>query len=52
MNGEQNIQNSNAIEFYGQIPILATFPKLEELSSDTLQNVGFPQRLKQILEIK
>ncbi|MCZ2204442.1 dethiobiotin synthase [Bartonella sp. A05] len=51
MNGEQNIQNCDAIEFYGRIPILAEFPELEIVNNNTLKNVALPQNLKQILEV-
>jgi len=50
MNGEQNSQNSNAIEFYGQTSILTQFPKLEAVNKDTLQNVALTDKLKQSLE--
>jgi dethiobiotin synthetase len=52
MNGEQNIENRKAIEFYGHTFVLAEFPKLEIVSNNTLKDVPFPQRLKQILEAK
>lgn len=52
MNGEQNIQNGDAIEFYGRIPILAEFPNLEIVNNNALKNVALPQNLKQILGVK
>jgi dethiobiotin synthetase len=52
MNGKQNSQNSNAIEFYGQTSILAEFPKLEIINKNALQNVILPEKLKQILEVE
>ena len=51
MNGEKNIQNSIAIEYYGRVPILAEFPKLEKVSSEALKNIPLPKALKHILEV-
>jgi dethiobiotin synthetase len=50
MNGEKNMQNRSAIEFYGHVPILAEFPKVEEISKETLKNVPLPKALKHILQ--
>jgi dethiobiotin synthetase len=52
MNGGQNLQNSNAIEVYGCISVLAEFPKLESVSMNTLKSVALSQKLKQLLEAK
>ena len=51
MNGEKNLQNSKAIEFYGRTSVLADFPKLDNVSMSTLQRVALSQQLKQILEV-
>ncbi len=51
MNGEKNLQNSNAIEFYGRTSVLADFPKLDNVSMSTLQRVALSQKLKHILEV-
>ena len=52
MNGEQNIDNSNAIKFYGGAPILAEFPKLESVNINTLKSVELPKKLQQFLEVE
>ncbi len=52
MNGENNIQNSNAIEVYGRTSVLAKFPKLDSVSMNTLKGIAPPQKLKQILEVQ
>jgi dethiobiotin synthetase len=52
MNGEQNPQNSSAIEFYGRTTVLAEFPKLATVNKDIINNITLPQKLKQILEVK
>lgn len=52
MNGKNNIQNSNAIEVYGRTSVLAEFPKLENVSMNTLTDIVLPQKLKQILEVQ
>ena len=51
MNGEKNLQNSKAIEFYGRTSVLADFPKLDNVSMSTLQRVALSQQLKRILEV-
>jgi dethiobiotin synthetase len=52
MNGENNIQNSNAIEVYGRTSVLAKFPRLDSVSMNTLKGIALPQKLKQILEVQ
>lgn len=52
MNGEKNPQNSDSIELYGRTSVLAEFPKLENVSTNTLQGIALPQKLKQILEVQ
>lgn len=52
MNGEQNPQNSDSIELYGRISVLAEFPKLEIVNMNTLKSVALPEKLKQILEVE
>ena len=51
MNGEKNIQNSNAIKLYGGTSVLAEFPKLEHVNMNTLKSVAFSQKLKKILKV-
>ena len=50
MNGEQSLDNSNAIEFYGGAPILAEFPKLESVDIHTLKSVELPKKLQQLFK--
>jgi dethiobiotin synthetase len=45
MNGEENVHNSQAIEYYGQIPILAQFPKLASINGDALRYIPLPDEL-------
>lgn len=52
MNGEKNLQNSKAIEFYGRTSVLAEFPKLGSVDTNTLKSLALPQKLKQILEVQ
>ncbi len=52
LNGEQNLQNSAAIEFYGHTSVLALFPKLEILNKNRLKKIALPQKLKEVLKIK
>lgn len=51
MNGPFNKGNFEAIEYYGQTKVLATFPKLDNLSNDVLKSIELPSSLKQILEL-
>jgi dethiobiotin synthetase len=52
MNGEPNLQNSNAIEVYGRTTILAQFPKIDIVNMNALKHVALSQKLKQILQVK
>lgn len=52
MNGESNPHNSEAIESYGCVPILANFPRLEIVSDDALRNIPLPEKLRQILQVE
>ena len=52
MNGKQNPQNSNAIEFYGCTSVLAEFPKLESVSMNALKSIALSQKLKQLLKVE
>jgi dethiobiotin synthetase len=52
MNGKQNIENRNAIEFYGQTSVLAEFPQLEAVNKNRLRKVTIPLKLKQVLEVE
>lgn len=52
MNGENNRENKNAIEFYGHTLVIAEFPKLYKVDYEALKNIPLPQRLAQILGVK
>ena len=52
MNGQQNTANSDSIEVYGCISILAEFPKLEGVSMNKLKGIALSQKLKKCLEAK
>jgi dethiobiotin synthetase len=52
MNGQQNMDNVNAIELYGNTTILARFPKIDTVNMNTLKKVALSQKLKQILQVK
>lgn len=49
INGEENEENKKAIEHYGQVKVLAEFPKLEHISPEVLQNIPLPISLHNIL---
>ena len=51
MNGPFNKGNFEAIEYYGQTKVLATFPKLDNLSNDVLKSIELPSSLKKIMEL-
>ena len=50
MNGPLNRENIEAIEFYGQIKVLATFPKLENVSPSSIKSIALPASLNDLLE--
>lgn len=45
MNGPINDSNHNAIEYYGEVPVIAEIPILDEVTPETLDSV----RLRQVL---
>jgi dethiobiotin synthetase len=49
LNGAENPVNKQAIETYGNCPVLAEFPPLEKVSSQTLSQIPLPSLLKSIL---
>jgi len=49
MNGEENKYNSDAIEYYGKIPLLATIPTLTQITKESLLNIPLTDALKAIL---
>lgn len=50
MNGIPNPDNVEAIEFYGDIEVLAQLPMMELISHENLLKHPLPQKLRQILE--
>lgn len=48
LNGSYNKENKEAIEFYGQTHVLASFPRIKDVSTSTLKNVEFNDKLKAI----
>jgi dethiobiotin synthetase len=50
MNGPLNKDNIEAIEFYGKIKVIATFPKLEKISDNAIKSIELPSSLKELLE--
>ncbi|XKL68823.1 hypothetical protein PGB90_006592 [Kerria lacca] len=51
MNGEYNEDNKEAIEFYGQVKVLASFPKVLQVTTDVLLNIKLSSELKSIFKI-
>ena len=45
MVGETNPANREAIEHFGEVPVLAELPVFNELSPQTLAEFGMPERL-------
>lgn len=48
MSGNDNPDNRQAIEDYGQAPVLATLPQLKEITSEALKSVPLPAKLKNL----
>lgn len=49
INGENNIENSNAIKNYGQVKILGQLPYLKKIDKKELLNIPLPNHLTEIL---
>lgn len=52
MNGEENRDNKEAIEFYGKTRVLAQFPKLGIINNSTLSSIILNKEILQILCLK
>ena len=52
VNGEFNQANCDAIEYYGQIKVLAQIPPLNKINKASLQSIPLTHDLKIILGIK
>ncbi|WP_339045229.1 dethiobiotin synthase [Candidatus Mesenet endosymbiont of Agriotes lineatus] len=46
LNGPHNQDNLNAVEFYGKVQVLASVPKLQEVSKKSLMQLPLPDCLK------
>lgn len=44
------LENTKAIEHYGQVPILACFPYVENFSYEEIKKINIPNKLKEIFE--
>ena len=51
-NGEENIENNKAIEYYGQVDVLASFPQLKRITNQSLQAITFSNKLNSIFDLK
>jgi dethiobiotin synthetase len=49
LNGDSNLGNKQAIETYGNCPVLAEFPFLEKVSPEVLAHMPLPPLLENIL---
>jgi len=49
MNGEHNPGNKQAIEFYGNVSVLAEFPQLGKINRSALKDIRLPRALARIL---
>lgn len=49
MVGEPNPHNREAIEHFGEVPVLAELPHFEEISAEVLANQPMPNRLRNAL---
>jgi dethiobiotin synthetase len=49
INGIPNKNNEEAIKLYGKVPILATFPKLENVNKDTISAIPLTKELEKIM---
>ncbi|WP_339048758.1 dethiobiotin synthase [Candidatus Mesenet endosymbiont of Phosphuga atrata] len=49
LNGSHNQDNIKAIEFYGKVEVLASVPKLQEVSKKSLMQLPLPDCLKSII---
>jgi dethiobiotin synthase len=49
LNGDPNPGNKQAIETYGNCPVLAEFPFLEKVSTEALAHIPLPSLLKDML---
>lgn len=51
VNGEANLPNCEAIEFYGKVTVVAQMPLLKEISAKALSQIPLGQQLREILGV-
>lgn len=52
LNGPHDQDNFNAIEFYGKVQVLASIPKLQSISKESLIQIPFSTQLRRLYELK
>lgn len=52
LNGPHDQDNFNAIEFYGKVQVLASIPKLQSISKESLMQIPFSTQLRRLYELK
>jgi dethiobiotin synthetase len=50
MVGETHIANREAIEHFGEVPVLAELPNLPQINAHQLENLSMPERLQRALD--
>ncbi|WPX97882.1 dethiobiotin synthase [Candidatus Fokinia crypta] len=50
MNGQDNNQSKEAIEFYGKVQVVAEFPYLNKIDYDVLKSILLPEKFIQVLK--
>lgn len=50
LNGKENKENSEAIEFYGKTNVFLTFPILATINATSLKSIELPQKLRTALQ--
>lgn len=49
VNGNHNIENCKAIQYYGQVEILIEFPVISPINQESLQKIPLPKNIQDIL---
>lgn len=44
------LENTNAIEYYGKVPVLACFPHIQNFNPEEIKKIAIPNKLKEIFE--
>lgn len=45
------LENKQALEYYGQVPVLACLPNIDKLTPDKIKQIKIPDKLKEIIEL-